>query len=231
MKGAVVFLDGVACCGKTTTLRSLAKHYLLFKVTYSDYAEDLKANLIQQKITDKFTSQLYMIFAMERFFKLLHAETLRCLVFDRMPITTMFYGLVFDLLDGSINSINVIDEKVKDICITSKSFFDHKSFILLSGNPTLTLEMMKIRNNKIDNLSLEYVHAQNVVFGMVCLNTAIPAITITQKEDLNKTFYIIWNTVVLKKKYEEYVCKPNKLQKFVETEFECMQKAVTNKNN
>lgn len=152
-----VFVDGVFCCGKTRVLNHFKNS------VNSDFCERVKENKDYiTKSTNKFQQFLYSF----EWFKLI-SDNKKCL-FDRSPITDMFYHFIFNepntcLLEYHKNFMNIIN--------TFPNWL-FKTFNTIFIIPTISLNDKILskaiaRANGIDQLDIEYVNKQIMFFTLL----------------------------------------------------------------
>lgn len=144
-----IFLDGTACCGKTTLLKKLPNKEYIFPV-FNDFHEQVvkhPKHLFKHTVPEQgYHAHLYetLEFATKK-------DGIK--VYDRSPFATFIYSHYFSGTpinwdempkECPLNIIIIIDSDVKSVC-----------------------ERMKKRNNGIDVLNEDYVKWQNKMFTLL----------------------------------------------------------------
>lgn len=149
MAAKVIFLEGVACIGKTSLLRRLASQYT---VGFHDYAE-------YRELTGGDPGKNYTSW---------HADKTKLIergFIDRSPYANDLYTLVYDVLNNKCKKPDDFDERLRAIPVTK--YPNEMTIIFLPANEEsypVMVENMKKRANGIDRLDIEYVRAQTIVF-------------------------------------------------------------------
>lgn len=150
-----VFLDGTACCGKSTILRKL--HAEGYAVVIGDYYEHCQENALwRQKTQSRHLDLMYNAYTFTRV-RLGAAH-------DRSPLSNCAYAYIFALMDGSLTESSFADELIR-IPPDFWSFYqDCLYVIVIDRNEEEVVARMIQRNNGLDVCSKQYVYCQAVVF-------------------------------------------------------------------
>ncbi|BAO49413.1 nicotinamide riboside kinase 1 [Alphaentomopoxvirus acuprea] len=155
------FLEGVACTCKTISLNVLRNYGL--DTSIGDYFDHCNMhNEFMNKNNDLLTSLIY------NFWNTMRTNNIK--YGDRTPLSNILYPLIYDIVNRENITINNNDKIYLNFLIKIYNELDLDWNILIilvsTDDKTITkiVDNMKIRNNKIDILSKEYVIVQNNIF-------------------------------------------------------------------
>lgn len=152
---STVYLDGVACVGKTSLLRQLQQEG--YNTGFLDFCE-FRAEIGPGH------DELYPVWYSQR--------SHQFAVIDRSPVANILYKVVYDetlLIENVVNTLHV----------------DGKLIVFLTrpGEESLVVEAMRRRANGIDTLSIAYVKRQNEIFRAFAEHTGATIVEIGFNED------------------------------------------------
>ncbi|EZG42839.1 putative DUTPase, partial [Gregarina niphandrodes] len=169
---SVTIIDGTACLGKTSVLRRISLQYP--KVVIGDFAEDVRLYpVFKDKNTDGAIDIAYTIFQLSK----LQAGSIH----DRGPLSALTYSLIFSIIEGRRSmqqTEDLIAQFPKEMWEIPKRM---QTIIVLEDDPQSCLERMRLRNNGLDIMTMEYVRVQNEVFKLIA--SRINAKTLTRKKE------------------------------------------------
>ena len=181
-----IFLDGIACVGKTSVLRLL--HEDGYPVAIGDYFED---------------SNKYPVFANKAGITRIEvAYSLYCCVkindhtiHDRSPLSSLFYQLIFAVMNGEMSN-----EDIEDFCQHLpnelwSSWGGKRYIILLDEDFSTVLMRMRRRGNGIDVLSINYVQAQKLTFSIVAKHLNATILTKKSSETMSAWIFRVQTTI------------------------------------
>ena len=181
-----IYLDGIACVGKTSVLRLL--HEDGYPVAIGDYFED---------------GNKYPVFANKAGISRIEvAYSLYCCVkindhtiHDRSPLSSLFYQLVFAVMNG-----NMSNKDIEDFCQQLPnemwSYWGGRRYIiLLDEDFSSVLTRMKRRGNGIDILSTNYVQAQKLIFSIVARHLNATILIKRSSESMSAWIFRVQTTI------------------------------------
>ena len=163
-----LFLCGLACTAKSTTLHTIAKKHKV-NVLFNDYYE-----LSQQhpeflkKHEDPGIQVLYTIN------QTIKSIVTKPTVFDRSPLSDFLYSLIYDEQDQAGAGTEKLKRKLNWKLFT-ETCVQFKTAYVIIGDDDLQarqdiLHKMKTRNNGIDTISENYIVAQQKIFKLISEN-------------------------------------------------------------
>lgn len=152
MYSKVIYLEGVACLGKTALLKEL--DHALYTVGLFDYTEYKEITGPGGNHEDYTKWHAKNSCNIERGFV------------NRSPYSNKLYTLVYELLDNNMVKPDGFDKRLRDVPVVKQP--SELVVIFLPGNSESYASIvtnMKRRANGIDRLDCAYVEAQTIVFS------------------------------------------------------------------
>lgn len=175
----MIYIDGVACTGKTTFLKKLKSDGV--SVGLLDYFEFLQNN----PLLGDLTNSMYSAWLAN------HHQWYD--VIDRSLYSNMLYNFIFKLMGATDDEYDNIVDCLTKFLKNLRPLNGDKIYILLVREEQFAavVENMERRNNGIDVLTIDYVKTQNFVFDLFadCLGLKKVYIDVYDFESSYKNLY------------------------------------------
>ena len=160
-----LYLCGLACTAKSTTLRAISQEHKI-NVIYGDYFE--QSQLHPEFLNKHKDPSIQIIYTIQQTYK----STINThSIFDRSPISDFLYSLIFDEQAQPGAGIAKLKSKLKwklfnEICMSYKTLY-----IILEDEDIHArhdiLKKMSNRNNGLDDITEDYIVAQQKIFKLI----------------------------------------------------------------
>ena len=162
------YICGIACAGKSSTLRDISREYDIFP-EYTDYYKlSQQVPEFKRKHQD---SEVQIIYTINQVLKSTIAQPK---IFDRSPISDLLYSLVFEERNTQGLGQQKLKEKLQwDLFVKTCEQYP-TLYILIKDDDSQAeidiLEKMQHRNNGLDVLDKSYITAQRTIFKLISEN-------------------------------------------------------------